>query len=135
MDLPSAEHIVVEIVAWIKLSVELLGAVVIAIGITIAAVGFVRALASGSSSGFIAVRLGFARYLVLALELQLAADILSTAIAPSWEAIGKLAAIAVIRSALNWYLMHELNSLSTNEVQLPTSPKATTASREQQQDT
>jgi uncharacterized membrane protein len=125
MDLPSAEHLVVEIVAWIKLSVELLGALVIAIGISIAAVGFVRALASGSSAGFIAVRLGFARYLVLALELQLAADILSTAIAPSWEAIGKLAAIAVIRSALNWYLMHELNSLSTNDVQLPSLPAVT----------
>ena len=55
------------------------------------------------------IRLAFARYLTLALELQLAADILSTSIAPTWDRIGKLAAIAVIRTALNYFLSRELN--------------------------
>ncbi|WP_229440758.1 DUF1622 domain-containing protein [Massilia sp. BSC265] len=49
-----------------------------------------------------------ARYLTLALELQLAADILSTSVSPSWDQIGKLAAIAVIRTALNYFLNKEL---------------------------
>jgi uncharacterized membrane protein len=44
------------------------------------------------------------------LEFQLAADILSTAIAPSWDRIGKLAAIAVIRTALNYFLVLELRN-------------------------
>jgi uncharacterized membrane protein len=40
--------------------------------------------------------------------LLLAADILATAIAPTWDEIGKLAAIAVLRTALNYFLEREL---------------------------
>ncbi|MGZ8938813.1 MAG: DUF1622 domain-containing protein, partial [Limisphaerales bacterium] len=54
------------------------------------------------------VRLTLARFLALALEFQLAADILSTTIAPSWDKIGKLAVIAIIRTALNFFLMREM---------------------------
>ena len=55
------------------------------------------------------------RYLALALEFQLGADILSTAIAPSWEQIGKLGAIAVIRTALNYFLMREMSEDRANQ--------------------
>ncbi len=48
------------------------------------------------------------RFLVLALELQLAADIIGTAIAPSLEQIGQLAAIALIRTFLNHYLNKDI---------------------------
>ena len=44
------------------------------------------------------------RYLSLALEFQLASDILSTSISPTWDEIGKLAATAVIRTGLNFFL-------------------------------
>jgi uncharacterized membrane protein len=54
------------------------------------------------------IRLTLARYLALALEFQLGADILSTAIAPSWDQIGKLGAIAVIRTLLNYFLTREM---------------------------
>ncbi len=53
------------------------------------------------------MRQTFARYLLVALELQLAADIIGTAVAPSWEQLGKLAAIAVIRTFLNYFLVEE----------------------------
>ncbi len=53
--------------------------------------------------------LGFAVWIVLALEFALAADIIRTAIAPSWEAIGQLAAIAAIRTVLNLFLMRDIN--------------------------
>ncbi len=49
-----------------------------------------------------------ARYLALALEFQLGADVLSTAVAPSWTEIGKLGAIAVIRTGLNFFLSREM---------------------------
>ncbi len=68
------------------------------------------ALLRGRTPGFVAVRISFARYLALALEFQLGADILSTAIAPSWDQIGKLGAIAVIRTALNYFLMREMET-------------------------
>ena len=53
---------------------------------------------------------GFAGWLVLALEFLLAADILRTAISPTWNDIGQLAAIAVIRTFLNYSLSHDLRS-------------------------
>ena len=46
----------------------------------------------------LAVFRGFAGWLVLALEFLLAADILRTAISPTWNDIGQLAAIAAIRT-------------------------------------
>ena len=57
---------------------------------------------------FIDVRLTLARFLAIALEFQLGADILSTAVTPSWDAIGKLAAIAVIRTTLNYFLSRDM---------------------------
>jgi len=51
---------------------------------------------------------GFAGWLVLALEFLLAADILKSAISPTWNDIGQLAAIAAIRTFLNYSLGHDL---------------------------
>jgi uncharacterized membrane protein len=68
----------------------------------------VKAFAKRDAANFTAIRLTLARYLALALEFQLGADILSTAIAPSWEQIGQLGAIAVIRTALNYFLTREM---------------------------
>ncbi len=54
------------------------------------------------------VWLRYARWLVAGLTFQLAADIIETAITPSWDDIGRLAAIAVIRTALNYFLERDL---------------------------
>jgi uncharacterized membrane protein len=50
----------------------------------------------------------FASWLVLGLEFTLAGDIIRTAIAPSWNDIGQLGAIAAIRTALNWFLERDI---------------------------
>jgi len=99
---------VVAAVQWLKLGVELVGATIIALGIVVAGILLVKALLARRTTNFTAIRLTLARYLALALEFQLGADILSTAIAPSWEQIGKLGAIAVIRTALNFFLSKEM---------------------------
>lgn len=103
-----SELLVIAAVNWIRLGVESVGAAVIAIGILMALAGFLRGALQGNAAVFISVRLTFARYLALGLEFQLAADILSTAVSPSWDQLGKLAAIAVIRTGLNFFLMREL---------------------------
>jgi uncharacterized membrane protein len=46
------------------------------------------------------------------LTFQLAADIIETSLAPSWEDIGKLAAIAAIRTFLNFFLGRDLVEVS-----------------------
>lgn len=56
-----------------------------------------------------AIRLRLGRWLALALEFAVAADILRTAIAPSWTEIGKLAAIVGLRTALNYFLQQEID--------------------------
>ena len=104
----AVEHLVVAGAQWLKVVIELIGAAIIGIGTVVALWALGKALVAGRGANFTAVRLAFARYLVLALEFQLAADILSTAVAPSWDDIGKLAAIAVIRTVLNYFLVREM---------------------------
>lgn len=58
------------------------------------------------------VRLTFARWLAVALEFELAADILNTAVTPTWQDIEKLAAIATLRTALNYFLEREIDQES-----------------------
>ncbi|MBL7710445.1 MAG: DUF1622 domain-containing protein [Chitinophagaceae bacterium] len=54
------------------------------------------------------IRVRFGSSVAVSLELLLGADVLATAVAPSWDDIGKLAAIAVLRTALNYFLDREL---------------------------
>jgi uncharacterized membrane protein len=54
------------------------------------------------------VWLGFGVWLLLGLEFELAADIVRTAIAPSWNDIGQLGAIAVICTFLNFFLERDV---------------------------
>ena len=105
------EHVeawVREGVQWLRLAVELTGATLVAVGIIVAGAYFLGAVLRGQAANFTAVRLVLARYLALALEFQLGADILSTAVSPTWDQIGKLGAIAVIRTVLNYFLSREM---------------------------
>ncbi|MFN3431486.1 MAG: DUF1622 domain-containing protein [Candidatus Sericytochromatia bacterium] len=54
------------------------------------------------------IRLHLGRWLALALEFTLAADILETAVAPTWDDIGKLGAIIVLRTLLNHFLQRDV---------------------------
>lgn len=53
----------------------------------------------------------FSQWLIAGLTVQLAADILETSIAPSWQDIGKLAAIAGIRTFLNYFLDNDMREI------------------------
>lgn len=67
--------------------------------------GLIKRQASTDSTE--GIRLRLARWLALAIEFELAADIIRTMIAPTWNDIGQLAAIIVIRTALNFFLGRE----------------------------
>ena len=54
------------------------------------------------------VWLKYSRWLVAGLTFQLAADIIESSITTSWDAVGRLAAIAVIRTFLNYFLEHDI---------------------------
>ena len=65
--------------------------------------------------------MGFAIWLLLGVELTLAADIVHTALAPSWTSIGQLAAIAIIRTGLGRFLTHDIRDVQDN---IESHPKA-----------
>lgn len=89
--------------------VETLGATVIVVGALWAALRFVvEGLRHHSAAVFTPIRLSLGRFLTLGLEFQLAADILRTAVSPTFAQLGQLAAIATIRTALNVVLRREI---------------------------
>jgi uncharacterized membrane protein len=104
----SFEEMITALAGAGELALELVGIAVVLWGGAAVVLRALRGLAARRPVRFTALRLDFARYLALGLEFQLGADIIGTAIAPSWEQIGRLGAIAVIRTALNYFLGMEM---------------------------
>jgi uncharacterized membrane protein len=105
---------------YLSNTVEVLAALVIGIALIKFLVRYVRHIfhpLEGITNQ--SIRIHFGSSLTIALELLLAADILATAIAPTWDEIGKLAAIAVLRTALNYFLERELKQ---NELTIKNTP-------------
>ena len=101
---------------WLVVATEYGIVVIDALALLIIVVGTLEAFVNGlrtmlaSAAGHERrdVWLRYARWLVAGLTFQLAADIIETSITTSWEAIGRLAAIAVIRTFLNFFLERDL---------------------------
>jgi uncharacterized membrane protein len=90
---------------YVAVSIELLGIVIIAIGTLEAAVAVGRVLLKRTPQA--ERRQAWLRYmhwLAAGLTFQLAGDIVHSAVAPTWDDIGKLAAIAAVRTFLNYFL-------------------------------
>jgi uncharacterized membrane protein len=63
------------------------------------------------------VWLRLCRWLVAGLTFQLAADVLETAITTSWDEVARLAAIAAIRTFLNYFLERDLGEIRQRSAQ------------------
>ena len=85
----AVEGTIINLVQWLRLAVETTGALVIAVGVAMAIYRFARTFALQQPESYGEVRLTLARYLVLVMEFELGADLLSTAIAPRGDEIGK----------------------------------------------
>ncbi len=98
---------------YVAMGVEAAAALVIALAVVLAMARiaglFVRPPGDAEAAKE-SIRIGLGRWLAVALELTLAADILRTAIAPTWNEIGQLAAIVVLRTVLNFFLQREIAS-------------------------
>ncbi|HKZ18391.1 MAG TPA: DUF1622 domain-containing protein [Geobacteraceae bacterium] len=104
----NVEYVITNIVVWLKLSLHLVSVILVGIGAAVSVFLLTRILATPDWTGFHRLRRTFARYLVLALEFQLAADIVATAVEPDWGQLGRLGAIAAIRTFLNYFLQLEM---------------------------
>ena len=84
----------------------------IVVGVVYLLVGALRAQIAGASNhDKRVIWLGFAKVLVAALSLQLAADIIESSISMTWEAIGRLGAVAVIRTFLDYFLSRDVEEV------------------------
>ena len=92
--------------------VDIAGVIAIIGGIVVVTVYFASALLQGSerTEAYEHYRRGIGRALLLGLEILVAADIIRTvAIAPTFESVGVLALIVVVRTFLSWSLELELS--------------------------
>ncbi len=114
-----------EIAVRIALAVELIAAIVIAYGAVEALVSlFIPRKRYESENVFHKRRQIFLRFgvwLLLGLEFELAADIVRSAISPTWNDIGQLGAIAAIRTVLNFFLERDIREFDES-VREPVEP-------------
>ena len=110
------EETVRSIALHVSLIVEALATIVIVIGILQLIIRYIPTRKNKDHHlDTKTLRIKFGSSLALSLELLLAADILRTAVAPTWDDIGKLAAIAAIRTILNFFLEKELATIKKRE--------------------
>ena len=95
------EEYLVTAVGYLRLVVEAIGAAVVGFGVLATTYRYVLTLVGIRDYTYNEIRLYLGRYLILGLEFQLGADILSTAVAPTLDDVILLGAIATIRTALN----------------------------------
>jgi len=111
------ESFVKELALKFSLGVELIAVLVVGIGLLQFLYYYIPSIINTNHHLSNArLRVKFGSSLTIALELMLAADILQTAVAPTWDEIGKLAAIATIRTVLNFFLEKELKDLEEREM-------------------
>jgi uncharacterized membrane protein len=106
------EEIFRTIAGNVALGAELVATLLIAIGGIGAFARVVRMLAQRNAHvrTIKDIWLRLAGWILLALEFTLAADIVRTSISPTWEDLGKLAAIAAIRTVLSIFLERDLST-------------------------
>ncbi|HEX7989726.1 MAG TPA: DUF1622 domain-containing protein [Stenotrophomonas sp.] len=92
--------------------IDMLALILIVIATTIAFAKVMKMLAKGGTNVQRRdIWLDYGRWLVAALTFQLAADIIESSIYTTWDAIGQLAAIAVVRTFLNYFLERDMEEI------------------------
>ena len=106
------EEIAKQITINVSHAVEILAAIIIGVAVIKTLFNYFSLLKSSVTKiTKEEIRVHFGSSVAVSLELLLGADVLATAVALSWNDIGKLAAIAVLRTALNYFLERELRQM------------------------
>jgi len=105
------EELLKELAGHIALAIEVVAVVLIAIGTVEALFRALRIVSTRARVDEMReIYMRYARWLVAGLTFQLAGDIVHTAIAPTWDEIGRLGAIAVIRTFLAYFLDRDMEA-------------------------
>lgn len=92
----------------ISLFLDIISVICIVIGIIVAVITMFKLIGETTTPLHNRIRMKFGGWLVLALEFQLASDIVKTTLSPNYENLIILGVIALIRTFLNYFLNKEL---------------------------
>jgi uncharacterized membrane protein len=106
-----SESFLQEFALFLKTILEFIAILIITVSLAIVLQKLVRRKQKRYETAQQTIRLELGLSLALSLEFLLAADIVGTAVSPSWDAIAKLAAITGIRTFLNFFLQREVREL------------------------
>jgi uncharacterized membrane protein len=98
----------------ISLVLNVIGSLIIIAGVIISLIDLVRKEVIARQETVAAnesIRIKLGSYLVLGLEFFIAGDIIRTIVTPTWEGVGILGAIVVIRTILSYFLTKDLRKL------------------------
>ena len=114
--LESLEHFIDVIIQYITFGIEVAAGIIIGISVAIAFIGYIRTLLRRQkreevSKGDV-IRFRLAGGLLLALDLVVGSDILTTILEPSAEDLLRLSVIVAIRIILGWSLSKEISGHS-----------------------
>jgi uncharacterized membrane protein len=114
MEALNLEEMFKNFAGYVALGLEIIAIVLIAVGAIEAVLGLMRPkydpLRPFAWKKKVFIRLG--SWLLLGLEFALAADIVRTAISPTWTQLGQLATIAAIRTVLNYFLERDIKEFA-----------------------
>jgi uncharacterized membrane protein len=110
----------------VALAAETIAVLIAAFGVLHAVLAALGILVRGPRGAHWGRRIwaNFGNWLLGSLQFALAADIVRTTIAPTWEQIGELGAIAAIRTFLSYFLERDLNELRRLEAEESSRPEA-----------
>ncbi|MEP7275504.1 MAG: DUF1622 domain-containing protein [Betaproteobacteria bacterium] len=116
------EELLRAVAHYVAMAIEAIAILIIALGSTRAVVGVFTIMLARDATRLQRreVWLDYAHWLVAGMTFQLAADIVSTSLAASWDDIGRLAVIAGIRTFLSYFLDREVES--TRKLQVVDEP-------------
>jgi uncharacterized membrane protein len=106
-----------EIVEYIAIAIEVMAILMVAFASVAAFVSVVRiAFGHGSEDDGRETYVRYLRWLIGGLTFQLAADIVHTSIAPTWERLVEVGAIALIRTFLSYFAARDVREATESEV-------------------
>jgi len=109
------EEWLIHVTEFVILVIEAMALFVIAFGVVESFIGMLRTITQHDERRVVWLQL--ARWLVAGLTLQLAADVLETSISQDWIDLGQLAAIAVIRTFLSYFLERDMSEVRELEAE------------------
>ena len=109
-----------EWLGWAVLVIELVAVAILFIGLA----RFLRAYVASEMSGAAIIkrdsranlaRIELARYILMALEVFIVADLLMTLLSASLQSLMFLALLVLVRSVISWFLEHEIRAIRAEE--------------------